>query len=189
MGLLNLSFVPRARSHGHADEAVRPAANELDRDAFMRWLEASVSGETGLRSAFALLVINLRRSDRVAALMGRPHARASDAEAVRRISAALRSDDRFARLGPEHLVLALPNITEIDVVTLAVNRLFRTFEAPIDAGGERVRMRPCAGCALSLPDETADVEALLSAADAACVEAQSTEERFAYALAMSGRVR
>ena len=189
MGLLNLSLAPRARSRSDADEPLRTTAKELEPDAFMRWLESSVTGETGLRSAFALLVINLRRSDRAAALMGRPWARAGGIEALRRISAALRPQDRFARLGPEHLIVALPKITEVDVVTLAVNRLFTAFERPIDAGGERIRMRPCAGCALSLPDEATDTEALLDAADAACVEAQSTEERFAYALATSRRSR
>jgi len=153
----------------------------------MRWLEAFVGAETGRRFAVALLVINLRRSDRVAALIGRPHARRSDAEVVRRISATLRPQDRFARLGPEHLVLALPDITEVDVVTLAVNRLFGAFEAPIDTGGEKIRMRPCAGCALSLPNEAADTEALLDAADSACVEAQSTPERFAYAVTVRSR--
>ena len=187
LGLLNFSHAPRVRSRSHADGPARAAANELDRDAFIRWLEAFVSGEHGRRSAFALLVVNLRRSDRVAALMGRPHSRRGDAEAVRRVSAALRPQDRFARLGPEHLVLALPKLIELDVVTLAVNRLFSAFETPIDTGGENVLMRPCAGCALSLPDEAADTEELLNAADAACVEAQSTAERFAYAVTLRSR--
>jgi len=58
MGLLNLSLAPRTRSRGDADESSRTTAKELEPDAFMRWLEASVTGETGLRSAFALLVIS-----------------------------------------------------------------------------------------------------------------------------------
>jgi EAL domain-containing protein (putative c-di-GMP-specific phosphodiesterase class I) len=62
-----------------------------------------------------------------------------------------------------------------------VHRLFSAFAAPIEAGGVQIRMRPCAGCALSLPNEAADGESLLNAADTACVAAQSRHDGFAYA--------
>jgi hypothetical protein len=76
MGLLNLSLAPRARL---AQRRRRAATND-GKGARARRIHALarvfVTGENGLRSAFALLVINLRRSDRAAALMGRPWARA-----------------------------------------------------------------------------------------------------------------
>jgi len=187
MTLVNLARARRLDADAGGPSPV--AANELTRADFMRWLTSSVYGENGPRSALALLVVNLRRSDRIAALMGQPRARVADVEAARRIAAALRPQDRFTRLGPEHVVLALPKITEVDVVRLAVNRLFGAFHAPVDAGGEWVRMRPCAGCALSMPSEAADAEALLSAADSACGDAQSTEDGLAYALPESSDTR
>ena len=153
----------------------------MSREDLMRWLESPNRDDTGSAAAFALLVINLRRSDRAAALMDRPSAQASYAAAARRLTEALRPQDRFARLGTEDVVLVLPQITEVAVVMLAVNRLFRSFEVPIDSGNETVRMRPCVGCALYFPHEAVDIEALLSAADTACVLARSTESGFTMA--------
>ncbi len=189
MTLINLARARRADLHADAGAHAPVVANELARAAFMRWLATSVHGEGGPRSALALLVVNLRRSDRTAALMGQPRAGVADAEAARRIAVALRPQDRFTRLGPEHVVIALPRITEVDMVALAVNRLFGAFHAPIDTGNEWVRMRPCAGCALSLPSEAVDAEALLSAADGACTDAQSAEDGLAYAVPESGGAR
>jgi EAL domain-containing protein (putative c-di-GMP-specific phosphodiesterase class I)/GGDEF domain-containing protein len=155
--------------------------HELGRDDLLRWLENENRDDKGSAAAFALLVINLRRSDRAAALMQFPSAQASYAAAARRLSKALRPQDRFAQVGPEDVVLVLPQIAELAVVMLAVNRLFRSFDAPIASGDVSVRMRPCAGCALYLPHEAVDIEALLGAADNACALARSSENGFTMA--------
>ncbi len=186
MGLLEFSRAKRVVRSQIADATAPGASAELLRDDFMQWLEGPLHRATGPGAAFALLVINLRRSDRMAALMHRPLAQACDSEVTRRVADALRPHDRFTRLGPEHLMLVLPRISDVAVVTLAVNRLLRSFEAPIEIGSEQFRMRPCVGCALALPGDAIDVEALLSAADAACVAAASTESAFAMAPAATG---
>lgn len=156
-------------------------AQELSLEELMRWLESPNRDELSSSATFALLVINLRRSDRAAALMHLPSAQTNYAAAASRISKALRPQDRFAQAGPEDVVLVLPHISELAVVMLAANRLFRSFEAPIDTGIGIVRMRPCVGCALQLPHEALGIEALLSSADNACVLARSTESGFAMA--------
>lgn len=171
---------------GHARVSASGKSVELGRDDFMRWLDGPLQQEMGSGAAFALLVINLRRTDRAAALMRRPLAQACSAEAARRVSEALRPQDRFAHLGPDHLVLVLPGIGDVAMATLAMNRLLGNFEAPIEIGSAKFRMRPCVGCALFLPCEAVDVEALLSAADKACVVAGSTESAFALAPATNG---
>jgi EAL domain-containing protein (putative c-di-GMP-specific phosphodiesterase class I) len=186
VGFLEFSRKKRLGPIGHAQVTASERSIELERDDFMRWLEGPLHGATGSGAAFALLVINLRRSDRTAALMQRPLARACDAEAARRVSEALRPQDRFTRLGPDHLLLVLPRISDVAVVMLAVNRLLGNFEAPIAMGGEKFRMRPCVGCALSLPNQAVDIEALLTAADNACVLAGSSENAFALASAANG---
>ena len=179
MGLLELR---RAKRPGRSDAAeVTSSSFELGRDDFTQWLDGPLRQASGSVTAFALLVINLRRSDRAAALMRRPLAEAGSAEAARRVSEALRPQDRFARLGPEHLMLVLPGIGDVAVVRLAVNRLLSNFEAPIETGNTKIRMRPCVGCALSSATAPVDVEALLSAADNACVAASSAESAFALA--------
>ena len=185
MSFLELPRTARPSRIGQPKPTASGRSIELERDDFMRWLDGPLQREMGSRAAFALLVINLRRSDRAAALMHRPRAQACDAEAGRRVSEALRPQDRFARLGPDHLVLVLPGIRDVAVAMLAVSRLLGNFEAPIDVGSEIFRMRPCVGCAMSLPNEVVDVEALLSAADNACVVAGSTENAFALAPAAS----
>jgi EAL domain-containing protein (putative c-di-GMP-specific phosphodiesterase class I)/GGDEF domain-containing protein len=150
-------------------------ANELDQRELMAWIESLV--RDGKSSGFALLVINLRRSDRAAALMLDPTSLLRDATAMRRMAEALRPQDRFARVGPEEIVAVLPNITDVALVTLAVNRLLRCFDAPLHG----TRMRPCIGCSFQIADKAFDIEALLTAADAACTEAQSAENSFAVA--------
>ena len=179
MGLLQLS---RARHliHAGAGRAVeQTASQELGREDLVGWLEDQVSDPGIRRVAFALLVVNLRRSDRTSALMRRPLARASGREAARRLSEALRPQDRFARLDPEHLLVVLPQVSEAAVVMLAVSRIIRQFEAPIEIGRDTVRMRPCVGSALTSASDAVDIDALVSAADRACVTAQSAEDGFA----------
>ncbi|MEO8304268.1 MAG: GGDEF domain-containing phosphodiesterase [Betaproteobacteria bacterium] len=186
---MSLLQLPRTWRPGRATNARTPAstpANELQRDEFLRWLEGPVNEASGPGSAFALLVINLRRSDRTAALMHHPLAQAIDFETARRMSEALRPQDRFARLGAEHVVVVLPKVTDVAVVMLAVNRLFGNFEAPIDINGERVRIRPCAGCAFSLTNQVVRAQALLSAADGACAVARTSGSGFAIAPEMDG---
>jgi len=183
MGLLEF---PRMKRPGRVEVAGPEMALELAGDEFMRWLDGPLHRASGSEAAFALLVINLRRSDRGAAMMRRPLSRAGDAEAARRLAEALRPQDRFTRLDPEHLVLVLPRISDVAVVRLAVNRLLGNFEAPIEVGNERIYMRPCVGCAMSSPNAAIDVEALLSAADNACIAAGSSETAFALAPAATG---
>ncbi|MHB8494398.1 MAG: putative bifunctional diguanylate cyclase/phosphodiesterase [Casimicrobiaceae bacterium] len=179
----------RSRRTGHPPPARVVAAKgsiELERHDFVRWLEDPRRGATGSAATVALLVINLRRSDRAAALMHRPLARACDAEAGRRVTEALRPQDRFTRFGPEHLMVALPGVTDVAMVRPAINRLLGTFEAPIAIGNDNFRMRPCVGCAWSSPTERFDAEALLRAADNACVLAGSNGSAFALAPAANG---
>jgi len=187
MGLTEALRAKRSARGGSPDVTMAATSIELERDDFMRWLEGPLRGALGERGGFALLVINLRRSDRTAALLRRPLSRACDAEAARRVSDALRPQDRFTRLGPEHLLVVLPRIGDVAVVTLAVNRLLSSFEAPIEIGHEKFRMRPCMGCALWTPEQSIDVEKLLGAADAACALAASSESAFAVASAESIR--
>jgi diguanylate cyclase len=189
MGLLEFPRTKRTRGIGHAEVTVAGVSLELACGEFMRWLDGPLRRASGPEAAFALLVINLRRSDRAAALMRRPLAEACDAEAARRLSEALRPQDRFARLDPDHLVLVLPRIRDVAMVKLAVNRLLGIFEAPIEVGSEKIRMRPCVGCAMSSPGAAVDVEAMLSAADNACRVAGSNETAFALAPATAGATR
>ncbi|GAA0796396.1 GGDEF domain-containing protein [Marinobacterium sediminicola] len=87
-------------------------------------------------------------------------------EVARRLQAVIRAEDLLARIGGDEYVVLLSHAsTEADTTAVA-QRILDRLQEPIPVAGESARVSASIGIA-RFPDDGADLEALLKAADAA----------------------
>ena len=155
-------------------------ANELAPALFARHIESHLVADAGSRAArFAVIVIQLDRSDRGAALAGLDRARTSMQQIRQRVSQALRPSDRFTVSGIGELVAFLPGIDSQAVIGLAGTRVLTALDQPLQLAGKASLLRPAIGCAF-FPDHGTNVEQLIGAADAACFRARTLPGRLEF---------
>ena len=130
-----------------------------------------------LAGGLAVFFVELRRSDRTAALAGLEAARAVTDDVCSRIGDILRPGDRFALNGVDELVMVLPEVDSSGRAMLVASRLVGSLQQPLRAASQQTRVRPAIGCAL-YPAHGDDAEALIAAADRASRAARSAEEGY-----------
>jgi EAL domain-containing protein (putative c-di-GMP-specific phosphodiesterase class I)/GGDEF domain-containing protein len=154
--------------------------NEMAPAMLSRHIEAHLApNAAGRANRFAVIVVQLDRSDRGTALAGLERARTGMQQIRQRISAALRPSDRFAVSGIGELIAFLPGIDSQAVIGLAGTRLLAALDQPLQTGGKASLLRPAIGCAF-FPDHGADVEQLIAAADTACFRARTLPGRLEF---------
>jgi EAL domain-containing protein (putative c-di-GMP-specific phosphodiesterase class I)/GGDEF domain-containing protein len=155
-------------------------ANELTPGMLSRHIEAQLMPKDDARAArFAVIVVQLDRSDRSSALSGLERGRIALQQIRQRISSALRPNDRFCVSGIGELVAFLPGIDSQAVIGLAGTRLLTALEQPLQLGNKAALLRPAIGCAF-FPDHGTEVEHLIGAADAACFRARTLPGRLEF---------
>lgn len=134
----------------------------------------------GESSSVALLVVSLRRSDRIAALLADHHSNEMTGQLLARINAILRSKDQFVLVGEDECWLLLPGLSSEALAILAAHRLLAALNSPLIAGKHTVFMRPSIGIACA-PLHAQSATSLLRAADIAQQNARAANDLFAMA--------
>ena len=156
-----------------APEALDPGA----RDEMLRMLDRESAIARATEGRLAVLILELRRVDRLQALLKGPAAATTMALVVDRLRRALRPEDRLAPLSDEQVCIVLPRLAHPSQAVLAAVKLLRALERPIAYEGGAVVMRPCVGVA-TLPEHGFDPAELLMAADVARHIAATREEGY-----------
>jgi EAL domain-containing protein (putative c-di-GMP-specific phosphodiesterase class I)/GGDEF domain-containing protein len=125
----------------------------------------------------AVLILELRRVDRLQALLKGPAPATTMSLALDRLRKALRPEDRLAALSDEQVCIVLPRLAHPSQAVLAAVKLLRALDRPIAHEGGSAVLRPCVGVA-TLPEHGFDPAELLMAADVARHIAATREEGY-----------
>ena len=158
-------------------EPVAETTESDARDALVKFLdrESAIARATGGR--LSVLILELRRVDRVQALLRGPAPATTMALVVERLRKALRPDDRVAPISDEQVCVVLPRLAHPSQAVLAAVKLLRALDRPIAYEGGSAVLRPCVGIS-NLPDHGFDPAGLLMAADISCHIAATREEGY-----------
>jgi predicted signal transduction protein with EAL and GGDEF domain len=125
----------------------------------------------------AVLILELRRVDRVQALLRGPSPATTMALVMDRLRKALRPDDRIAPISDEQVCMVLPRLAHPSQAVLAAVKLLRSLDRPISYEGGAAVLRPCVGIS-NLPEHGFDPAGLLMAADVSRHIAATREEGY-----------
>ena len=154
-------------------EAVDPGA----REEMLKVLDREAAIARATEGRLAVLILELRRVDRLQALLKGPAAATTMALVVDRLRKALRPEDRLAPLTDEQLCIVLPRLAHPSQAVLCAVKLLRALDRPIAHEGGAVVLRPCVGVA-TLPEHGFEPAELLMAADVARHIAATREEGY-----------
>jgi EAL domain-containing protein (putative c-di-GMP-specific phosphodiesterase class I)/GGDEF domain-containing protein len=166
-----------------ARQPPRPApsrrARQLDPRGFLDYVTEAVP-RAGTGGTVALLVLDLRRGDRLEALMATRDAEARFERVLDALERLLRTHDRYAPVSRDEIWVALPGLGDASVAVLAAIRCVHELRLPDADGQPDLQLRPCAGIAY-FPEHGPDARELVRVADAACKAAALTEEGYCVA--------
>jgi len=154
-----------------------PRTRELAPRELLDFASIAVGNARQSATAVGLLVLNLRRSDRLDALMGAPDSEGLFARVLDTLELLVLPHDRFAPASHEEIWLVLPDLADASLAVLAAIRIVRKLEGQGFSSDPDLQLRPCIGIAYC-PDHTNDVIRLVHMADAACKLAALREESY-----------
>ena len=154
-----------------------PASGDGARDDLLRFLDREAAIAQATKGRLAVLLVELRRVDRLQALLKGPPATVTLSLVVERLRPALRPEDRIAALSDEQVCIVLPRIAHPTQAVLAAVKCLRALDRPIAHEGGTAVLRPCVGIA-TVPEHPADPAQLLMAADVARRIAGTREEGY-----------
>jgi EAL domain-containing protein (putative c-di-GMP-specific phosphodiesterase class I)/GGDEF domain-containing protein len=161
-----------------ADPAAPPETLDPGlREEMLRMLDRESAIARATEGRLAVLIIELRRVDRLQALLKGPPASITMALVIDRLRKALRPEDRLAPLSDEQVCVVLPRLAHPSQAVLAAVKLLRALDRPIAHEGGAVVLRPCVGVA-TLPEHGFDPAELLMSADVARHIAATREEGY-----------
>lgn len=90
-------------------------------------------------------------------------------EVAKKLQGVLRESDTAARMGGDEFTLLLTDLNQFDEAKLVSERILKALGEPLELGGHTCHIGACIGIA-RYPDDAADGEGLLAAADEAMYE-------------------
>ena len=135
--------------------------------------QINISGD----KTVAVLLIALRRTDRLDAITGKVSLESILDHADQRIDSLLRPADRYAHIGGEQILLVLPELANNDHSVLAAIRIIAMLKESFIVDTHSVTLRPYIGIA-NYPDASKDSNTLLMYADHALHTAVTEEDGF-----------
>ncbi len=168
-----MSPLPPAGEHG----LQVPTPGEGAREELLRFLDREAAVAQATKGRLAVLLVELRRVDRLQALLRGPPAAVTLSLVIERLRPALRPEDRLAALNEEQVCIVLPRIAHPTQAVLAAVKCLRALDRPIAHEGGTAVLRPCVGIA-TVPEHPADPAQLLMAADVARRIAGTREEGY-----------
>ncbi|MEQ1526893.1 MAG: GGDEF domain-containing phosphodiesterase [Gallionella sp.] len=127
--------------------------------------------------SMAVLMIELHRTDRLEVVTGRISSQSIQQYIDDRLGTLLRDADRFAHVGDEQILLALPNLANKDHSVLAAIKIIAELKKPVIMGAYSIQLRPYIGIA-NFPDTARNSNQLLMYADIALKAAATNENGF-----------
>ena len=152
-------------------------SEDLSREDLLRFLDRETAVARATDGKLAVLVLELRRVDRLQALLKGPAASTTMGLVLERIRKVLRNEDRVAPLSDDEVCIVLPRLAHPTQAILAAVTVLRTLERPIAHEGGSAVLRPCVGIA-NVPEHGYDPAELLMAADIARRIAATREEGY-----------
>ena len=153
------------------------AAEVSSREELLKLLDRETAVARATDGRLAVLILELRRVDRLQALLRGPAPQTTMTLVLDRLRKALRPEDRMAAIGDEQVCIVLPRLAHSSQAVLAAVKLLRVLDRPIAYEGGTAVMRPCVGIAL-LPEHGFDPADLLMAADISRQIAATREEGY-----------
>jgi EAL domain-containing protein (putative c-di-GMP-specific phosphodiesterase class I)/GGDEF domain-containing protein len=155
-------------------ESASPSAA---RERLLKLLDRETAVAQATDGRLAVLILELRRVDRLHALLRGPSPGTTMALVLERLEKALRADDRLAPINDDQVCIVLPRLSHPSQAVLAAVKLLRALDRPITHEGGSAVLRPCIGVA-TLPEHGLAPGELLAAADISCRIAQTREEGY-----------
>jgi EAL domain-containing protein (putative c-di-GMP-specific phosphodiesterase class I)/GGDEF domain-containing protein len=147
------------------------------REELLRLLDRETAIARATDGKLAVLIVELRRVDRLQALLRGPAPAMTMTLVIERLRKALRAEDRLASINDEQVCVILPRLTHQSQAVLAAVKLLRALDRPIAHEGGTAVLRPCIGIA-TLPEHGFDPAQLLMAADVSRHIAATREEGY-----------
>jgi diguanylate cyclase len=160
-----------------ADPGLPQTTEGGTRDDLLRLLDRETAIARATEGRLAVLIIELRRIDRLQALLRGPAPSMTMSLVVDRLRKALRPEDRLAPLSDEQVCIVLPRLAHPSQAVLAAVKLLRALDRPITHEGGTAVLRPCVGVA-TVPEHGFDPAELLMAADVSRHIAATREEGY-----------
>lgn len=148
-----------------------------ERDDLLQLLDRETAIARATDGRLAVLILELRRVDRLHALLKGPAPATTMELVVDRLRKALRPEDRLAPLSDEQVCVVLPRLAHPSQAVLAAVKLLRALDRPIAHEGGSAVLRPVVGVA-TLPEHGYEPAELLMAADVARHIAATREEGY-----------
>lgn len=160
-----------------ASAVASDAAAPQTREDLLKLLDRETAVARATNGRLAVLLVELRRVDRLQALLRGPTPAVTMSLVLDRLRKALRDDDRMAAISDEQACIILPRIAHPSQATLAAVKILRVLDRPIAHEGGSAVLRPCVGIA-TLPEHGFDPAELLMAADVSRHIAATREEGY-----------
>jgi predicted signal transduction protein with EAL and GGDEF domain len=152
-------------------------AEVATREELLKLLDRETAIARATDGRLAVLILELRRVDRLQALLRGPAPSTTMSLVLDRLRKALRPGDRMAAIGDEQVCVVLPRLAHQSQAVLAAVKLLRALDRPIAHEGGSAVLRPCVGIAL-LPEHGFDPADLLMTADVSRQIAATREEGY-----------
>jgi predicted signal transduction protein with EAL and GGDEF domain len=152
-------------------------ASAETREELLKLLDRETAIARATSGRLAVLILELRRVDRLQALLRGPAPATTMSLVLERLHKALRPEDRIAPLGDEQVCVVLPRLAHQSQAVLAAVKLLRALDRPISHEGGTAVLRPCVGIA-TCPEHGFDPAELLMGADVSRHIAATREEGY-----------
>jgi predicted signal transduction protein with EAL and GGDEF domain len=162
---------------GAATPHVHDPAAGATREELLKLLDRETAVARATDGRLAVLILDLKRVDRLHALLKGPSPAMTMALVLERLRKALRPEDRIAPISDEQACVVLPRLAHQSQAVLAAVKLLRALDRPIAHEGGSAVLRPCIGIA-TLPEHGYDPAELLMGADISRQIAATREEGY-----------
>src|SRR5687768_10787598 len=160
-----------------ADPGLPQITEGATRDELLKLLDRETAIARATEGRLAVLILELRRVDRLQALLKGPAPAMTMTLVLERLRKALRQEDCMAAISDEQVCIILPRLSHPSQAVLAAVKLLRALDRPIAHEGGSAVLRPCVGIA-TLPEHGYDPAELLMGADVSRQIAATREEGY-----------
>lgn len=147
-------------------------------DALLAYLQSQCKEAKKTGNLVACLMLKLRRTDRLSALLRDPHSFRLMEEILEVIAKSGRPIDRIAVVSHDEIWMVLPGLAHIGFATLAANRLLSELNVHFGVVGGAGRIKPCIGAAV-YPLHAASIADVFSCTEKARSHAATIDDGFA----------
>ncbi|MES1982108.1 MAG: GGDEF domain-containing phosphodiesterase [Pseudomonadota bacterium] len=157
------------------DESITAGRHQFRHNQLVDFLHREIGNDGS--GAIAVLIIELRRANRMDAITGGISMQTIMHHTNRRLEHLLREADRYANFSGEQICLVLPGLANKDQAVLAAIRIIGELQQPFSIGEYAITLRPHIGIA-TFPELGRDAGQLLMYADIASRIAAAEEQGY-----------